>query len=268
MQFKKPYPLSKTDVYNLVSANLYPVEKTTEFISRCIDDRYHTKDHPAPLAIPGADAGELALIIAAANEYGFGINMVRVFETLCEVIGGVKNIQLHTDGQSEKLKHDIFGGCGHMNQIKVSPDVYGLSQEEYDFIEFSFKGSKYMKAKEVVLEGEHHKNAVLFVKGMFGVYPRHYMDLSGHKSIVEVFEYHETLVDLRHKLLTTKLLENKAITLPAGCDGEHLYNALCDVGENHLMETLRRIAPGLPIFEVKFDDDEYGGFDIAAIGSV
>lgn len=256
--------LSREHVADLVQANKYKIDHSLQFISRCIDDRYHNIDHPASLALPGADPGELALILATGHSYGFELNKVRVFEVLATVVGGAKNLQMHTDTHDEKKT--LFTGCGHMNQIKTSLEVYNLTQEDYDFIQFSFKNAKYRHAKEVILEGEHKKNAVVIVKGDYGILPRHYLEVNGQKLLIEVFEYHQSLVDKRHRVLAQELIKNGGVKLIAGQDEESLFEAFGDIGENHLMETLRSLAKGMPIYEVKFDEE--GGFKVTDLGEV
>ena len=44
-------------------------------------------------------------------------------------------------------------------------------------------------------------------------------------------------------------------TFKNGEDEEWLYNALFETSEIHLMETAKRLAKGLPIYEVEFNDN-------------
>lgn len=256
--------LSREHVADLVQANKYKIDHSLQFISRCIDDRYHNIDHPASLALPGADPGELALILATGNSYGFEVDKMKVFQALTTVVGGTKNLQMHTDSQNDEK--DAFRGCGHMSQLETVPEAYSLAREDVEFILSSFKLAKSRHANEVVLEGQHKKNAVVIVKGDYGILPRHYLEVNGQKLLVEVFEYHQTLVDKRHRALAQELIKNGGVKLIAGQDEESLYEAFGDIGENHLMETLRSLAKGMPIYEVKFDEE--GGFKVVDLGSV
>lgn len=256
--------LSREYMADLVQANKYKIDHSLQFISRCIDDRYHNIDHPASLALPGADPGELALILATGNSYGFEVDKAKVFKTLVTVVGGVKNLQMHTDLYNEDK--DAFKGCGHMSQLETIPETYSLTREDVEFILSSFKLAKSRHANEVVLEGQHKKNAVVIVKGDYGILPRHYLEVNGQKLLVEVFEYHQSLVDKRHRVLAQELIKNGGVELIAGQDEESLYEAFGDIGENHLMETLRSLAKGMPIYEVKFDEE--GGFKVTDLGEV
>ena len=256
--------LSREHVADLVQANKYKIDHSLQFISRCIDDRYHNIDHPASLALPGADPGELALILATGNTYGFEVDKAKVFKALERVGGGTKNLQMHTDSQDENK--DSFKGCGHMCQLETVPETYGLTQENIEFVLSSFKLAKSHHAKEVVLEGQHKKNAVVIVKGNYGILPRHYLEVNGQKLLVEVFEFHQTLVDKRHHALAHELIKNGGVKLIEGQDEESLFEAFGDIGENHLMETLRSLAKGMPIYEVKFDEE--GEFKVTDLGEV
>ena len=80
--------------------------------------------------------------------------------------------------------------------------------------------------------------------------------IDGGSTEVQVFVYHQSLVDQRHRQLRKLLVEKKAVKLLEGCDAEYLYQALSEMAENHLMETAKRLAKQLPIYEVKFDEDE------------
>jgi len=256
--------LSRGHVAELVQANKYKIDHSLQFISRCIDDRYHNIDHPASLALPGADPGELALILATGNSYGFEVDKKKAFKTLEAVVGGVRNLQMHTDLRDKNK--DAFKGCGHMNQLEILPEMYSLTHEDVEFILSSFNLAKSRHAHEVVLEGQHKKNAVVIVKGDYGILPRHYLEVNGQKVLVEVFEYHQTLVDRRHRALARALIKDGAVKLLRGQDEESLYEAFGDIGENHLMETLLNLAKGMPIYEVLFDNK--GEFEVGELGEV
>lgn len=264
--------LTKEQIYELVSKNRYPVDNKTKFSSRCIDGRYPNKlksqisklkeiNLPA-LAFPGADVGELALLYATANVYGFEIDGEKALKSLVEIIGGEKNFGLHTDHHADPKK--VALGCGHWKQINLDPDAYKLKKDQIDFIQKKLQALKKKKVLEIILEGEHLEGAVLIVQGHWGVLPRHRLQFDVGVNAVQVFVYHQSLVDVRHRILAEKLIEKKATKLFNGCDEEYLYQVLSEMAENHLMETAKRLAKGLPIYAVKFEDD--GGFDISEMG--
>ncbi|MGB9883561.1 MAG: hypothetical protein ACPLRN_03560, partial [Microgenomates group bacterium] len=251
--------LSKKQVQNLIFENRYKINPQTKFLSRCIDGRYENKDDLPALAIPGADLGELALILATANSFGFDVDQEKVYQSLIEVIGGEKNFQYHTDSHADPKI--IAGGCGHFKQIRVDYKAYYLVDEDLKFFEKKLvEIKKNNQAKEELLHGEHLEGAILIVKGDWGIYPRTMVETEAGKKEVEVFVFHQDLVDQRHRALVKVLLKNKAVIFRDGEDEEWLYEVLCDMMENHLMETVKRLAPDLPIFNVKFKDD--GSFEV------
>jgi hypothetical protein len=73
-------------------------------------------------------------------------------------------------------------------------------------------------------------------------------------------------VNERHRLIAKKLIEERAVKFFPDCDEEYLFEALSETTENHLFETLKRLASGLPIFEVGFEND--GSFKIKEMGKV
>jgi hypothetical protein len=255
--------LDKNQISDLVSGNLYPVAPERKFLSRCIDGRYDNRPDLPPLGVPGADAGELALVFAAAREYGFEVDGNKAFKALVEVVGGAKNIQLHTDSHAEK--GTVVAGCGHLKQITLDPKAYGLTPDEIDFIKAKMSEAKKKGAEEVVLHGEHLEGAVLLVKGPYSIQPRFILTLGGKRE-VEVFVYHAGLVDERHRVLAKAYIENKAVKLINDLDEEYLYQVLSETTEDHLMETAKRLAKGLPVYEVVFSED--GKFKIEERGVV
>lgn len=94
--------LNEEQVAKLVLANKYRIDERTEFLSRCIDGRYQNEKGLPALAMPGADAGELAVILAMANIYGLEVTREKVFKCLVDIVGGIKNLRLHTDGHGKK----------------------------------------------------------------------------------------------------------------------------------------------------------------------
>lgn len=254
--------LNKNQVQQLVLENRYKVNPKTKFLSRCIDGRYENEENLPALAIPGADVGELALILATANNFGFDVDKEKVYQSLLEVIGGEKNFQYHSDHHGEKTIP--ASGCGHFKQIKLDLKAYDLNQDDLDFLEKKLALIKKNDlAKEVILEGDHMEAAILQIKGGWGVYPRYYLDNGEEKQEVEVFVFHQSLVNERHKALVSALIRNKAVIFRNGEDEEWLYEVLSDQMDNHLFETVKRLAPDLPIFNIEFDED--GSFKIKDI---
>jgi len=261
--------LNKAQVSQLVWDNRYPVKEEEKFISRCIDGRYEKNSKlksqmsklennyflPA-LAIPGADLGELALILACANNFGFEIDHEKVFQSLIKVIGGLKNFSYHTDSHHGGLAL----GCGHFGQILKDFIAYNLQKKDVNFLEKKLKFLEKQGVLPVVLQGEHNEGAVLLIKGNWAVYPRYYLATDEGKKLIEVFVYHQSLADERRKILSKRLIDDGAVILYPGCEVDYLYQVMSNEAENHFFETLNRLAKDLPIYSVVFDDE--GRFDI------
>ncbi len=258
--------LNKKQIEELIWNNRYRVNPKTKFLSRCIDGRYENqiKSNLPALAFPGGDVGELALIYATANNFGLGVDREKVVKTIIEVVGGIKNFGLHSDHHGDSKI--TASGCGHWKQINLDPLAYNLKKTQIDFVQKKLKELKKNGANEIILEGEHLEGAVVFIKGNFGIYPRYILELSRGKIETEIFVYHQTLVDERHRALAAALLANRAVKLYPGCDEDYLYQALSEMVENHLMETAKRLAKGLPIYSVKFDNE--GSFEMEEMGKV
>lgn len=250
--------LSLEEVRDLVSVNKYKVQSSRKFLSRCIDGRYQNEENLAAQAYPGADLGELAMILSTSRSFGFEIDREKVFKSLVKVLGGEKNFALHSDHHGDKNK--IASGCGHFKQMNLDPQAYKLENDDLDFIAEKLGVVVKKGAKEVILEGDHIEGAILLVKGGWGVLPRFVLDTDQGRKEVEVFVFHQSLTDEKHRELAGELIDSKAVKFKLGEDAEYLYQVMSEVTENHLMETAKRLAPDLPVFMVEFDKE--GNFEI------
>lgn len=250
--------LSKSDIEAYTANNAYRISIQNPFISRCVDGRYaFVEDLPA-CALAGADPGDLAVLYATARIYGFAVDHDLALSTLTKVVGGPKNISLHTDSHAK----DQTGaaGCGHMGLIRKNPIPYNLTPEDVEILNTQIATMLKNGATETTLEGDHGEGAVLFVSGAWSVQAQ---SVNGD---TQVFVHHNTLVDNRHKAWAKELVARQAVTLGERLDEEYLYQAMSDVTENHLLQTASVLAKGLPIYAVKFADD--GSFSIEEMGSV
>lgn len=260
----KYHVLTSEQIHDLAIDNHYKIDPKEKLLSRCIDDRYQEDVGLHPLALPGADAGELALIFATANSFGLEIDQEKVFSTLIEVVGGEKRFHFHTDNH-HSFKNPA-AGCGHFSQMSSDPKSYSLEQKDIEFIKEKLKLLLKDGVEEEVLFGEHYIGAVLIIRGQYNIYPCYLLEGVGTKKRVEFLLHHQTLVDERHKVLAKKLIENGAISASFELDAEYLYEALSDTGENHLLETIKRLAMGLPIYQVTFKEN--GEFKVEEMGKV
>ncbi len=257
------FTLSKSQLSSILFDNLYEVKNP--LLSRCIDGRYPNSMTLPALAIQGGDAGELALIFSTANTCGLKLNMKKAIQVLIETVGGVKNIQFHTDSHAEKSK--VLAGCGHLKQINLDKESYTLTEEQVTFIMTEFADLKKQGAYEANLQGDHQESAVVFVKGAFGLLPQYKLGREEGGKQGQLFVFHNSFVDTRHRILAKKLIVTKALELEGGLDEEYLYSSLSDACENHLMETAKRLAKGLPIYEVEVFESIHR-FEVKELGTV
>ena len=151
--------------------------------------------------------------------------------------------------------------------MSKTPEDYQLTEEEINFVKEKSAEAIKKGAIEVILEGDHQEAAAVFIRGNYGIYPQGIVKTdSGNEIPVQIFIYHQSLVNERHRELAKKLIENKAVELPEGTGGEYLYEALSDTSDVHLLETVKRLAKGLPIYQITFEDG--GGFKIEDLGIV
>lgn len=252
--------LSLSQIKQLVEANKYKINPKTQYVARCIDGRYENDPKLPALAISGADAGQLAAIYATANSYGFEVDGEKMFEVLCDVVGGIKNLRFHTDEHGEP--EIIMDGCGYVKHKSLNPEDFKVTHEQVAFIKQKAQEAITKGAVQEILKGSHNEGAVLMIKGPYGVYPRYSI---GHNE-AQVFEFHQGLVDKRNRALSKKLVEEKAVELFEGLDDEYLYEVLSSTTEDHLLEIARRLAKDLPIYAVTFD--EKGNFTLEEAGKV
>lgn len=256
--------LDKEQALEFVLKNKYRVDEKTKFLSRCIDGRYEKAGNLPALAIPGADAGELALIFATANIFGLEINEKKALRVLLDIVGGVKNFNLHSDHHGDPKTP--ASGCGHVKQMKLDAKAYNLEKDQIQFLEKSLSELKKQKDNETILHGEHQEGAVIIINGDWSVYPRGIFGTELGKTNAEVFIFHQSLVNERHRILANKLIKETAMRLFPGGDAEYLYEVLSDTTDQHLFETSKRLASGLPIYKVTFADD--GQFGLEEMGNV
>ena len=257
------FTLTNAQIQELVYTNKYKVDEKTMFTARCIDGRYENSTDLPAMAVPGADAGELAVLYAAANQYGFELHYETAFSTMLELLG--KNaFNMHTDAHGDT--EILASGCGHIKQIRLDPLAYSLDKPIVEILNKHIDMAKEKGGNQVMLRGDRQEGAVLLINGNYGVLPQFVLEAEFGRTHVQVFEYHKTLANARHRQWAKLLVGKKAVTLLDGLDEDYLYEAISEIAENHLFETAKRLAINLPIFEVTFKDN--GDFIIEDRGFV
>ncbi len=258
--------LNEQQVTQLIQENKYEIDSKKRFISRCIDGRYQNDEDLPALAIPGADAGQMAVIFAAANITGLEIDREKAYTAFLKAIGGKKSIRVHTDDHNPSPDEVVMAGCGYKNHLETDPEGFNVHWEDVAFIKEKIRDAKEAGGQEVVLKGQHLEGAVLLVRGNWGIKPRYEIERDSENNLTQVFVFHQSLVDERHRAIVEKLLDAGAIATLGEDDQEYLFTIISEASEAHFFEIAGRLAKGLPIFEVSFKDD--GTFDLKNLGQV
>lgn len=175
-----------------------------------------------------------------------------------------------------QLHEVIYSNRHKLNNESSAPifDEYTLlnkTSEEYGFEVDKEKAEKIIKnilkeLRDTPILKEKYDGAVLQIRGEYSVNPEFALKTEEGFVKGELFVFHETYTNENHKILAEKLIEEKAVKLYPGCDKEYLYQAISEVTETYLYEALRKVAHGLPIFQVNFDTD--GTFSIKEMGNI
>lgn len=231
--------LTSEQLAEIMIDHKYPVAEVNTLQSRCFDN---VESGGLPLSLPGGDMGEIALLAATGNEYGFDVHIENAAEILADLTK-INPLQTHT-------------GCNHIANVLAQPDRYHIVEDQAVFMK------KYVKGKN---KSAVERGALLIINGPYTLSHSCSVTVEGYGSEVYPLLFHKTFVDIRHRALAQKLVESGVVTLFDGCDTEYLYEALCDVTQTHLFETVKQWR-GLPIYEIHFK--ESGEFKVTEIGTI
>lgn len=254
--------LSPAEAETFVGQAIYEIGDRP-ILSCCVDGRYNGADaEDAPLARAGADAGDMAIAIAALRrlrtegKLSLDDDVLRrsSIQAAIRAAGGPTSFRLHTDdhhlrgGYSDDASPESFvaRGCGHLGQAEKDPAAYGLAAEDLEAIFDALADLKEAGAEEVVLRGSHGESAVFVVKAKS-------VGLRHASNGWQAFVFHEARHDERLGLLAEEMLRQIRET---GLAAEELLVALRRSSGDQTAETLRRLAKGLPIYEVSEEGGE------------
>lgn len=233
---KQPFTLE--EVKNFIEVYRYPVSSQETNNARCIDGRYRGNDL-APLARPGGDFGSLMEIVAANESLQLGLSDEAIEKIMLSQTGGYEHFHIHSDTHHEKNAE----GCGHIREAFHDPVSYELTDAGSTFLKNFFEQFEKKGGKMTVLDGEHGEGAVVIVKGNeWSIAP------DG-----KAFIYHKTLDDGRRRRIAHAMASyvNPALSV----DEQYLYDILTRIADVQRMETVRRLADSLPIYEAQFSKD-------------
>lgn len=132
-------------------------------------------------------------------------------------------------------------GCGHFRQVKNNPKIYGLTNKDINLILNFLKKVKAKGAKEIILKGKHNESVILVIE------TRRWGSIRNIEN-TEAFVFHKSLYEDFLNKLILKLInwpEFNFLSL------KNFKNLFLGVGEKQFNETLKKLAPNLPIFMIK-----------------
>lgn len=128
------------------------------------------------------------------------------------------------------------------------------------------KITKEVVGKTNVSKHEAFSGAILQIRGNYSVSSAFSVSSNRGEIQGKLFIFHETITNRNHRVISKKLIGEKAVKLYPGTDEEYLYEVLSETTENYVIETVKRLASGLPLYLVKFADS--GSFTIEEMGTV
>lgn len=217
--------------------------------SRCVDGRYEGENIPM-IAKPGGDIGDAMVLVAAANELGINLEPKEAIEIVVEQVGGVSHFQCHTD---EHAEHDHAGhgmGCGHFKKSLLEPDAYGLKPEQTEAFIGVVNATVEQGGHEEILHGDHAEQAVFVVDSeQYGLNPlRRTGDGLQESFVYQKGVHQKQLAEMAVSLQETFAKKGLPVELGA------VQKAVYDSFGKQLTATLQRLAVGLPVFTVAFDE--------------
>ena len=232
-------------IEELVRRNCYDLDPNSLQESRCICGIYENSSNLPALAIPGGDLGEIAIALASAYSFGFEISYKGLQDSLKEIIGNKNRIKSILN-----YGHDPYL-CPYLRALNKYPQQYGFgdeAKEQFNELIRDFGISK----DRLIIEPFKSKNeqALIILQGSKGIYPRYVFETDYGRWESSVLIYQKTLVNLRHKALSKKLVEKRDVKLFKGLDEEYLYEVISEMTDTHLFETLQHIDSALPIYSV------------------
>jgi hypothetical protein len=139
--------------------------------SRCMDGRY--KPGAGVIAMPGADAGLLAIGLVAAQRIAKRFGETIPDQELCEIvfgaIGGRNNFSYHTDRMSFAGDQNRFDGCSYCRLLTDRPRLfkpYTLEERQLAILQAMLNVLEAEHVKPDILRGGHDECAVLVVQNV------------------------------------------------------------------------------------------------------
>lgn len=149
-------------------------------------------------------------------------------------------------------------GCGHLRLLLQNPERYGARTALAEMVLRAFHSLRWDEAMEpeyVVLGGGHREGAVVLVELEGAVEPfTHIPLISPATGGVQFFVGHPQVLNAQRRMAAEFLSQSPFVRV-SPAERQALLGAVGVLGERQLGATLERLAPGLPVFEVRFRVD-------------
>lgn len=240
--------LNTNQVQELIYKNRYTFEGN-KYKSRCFSSEYENLDSLPPLALPGGDIGELAVLLSASINYGFDLNLNTAWKILNKLVATDKN------GKNQHSSSHNAEHCRYLSFLSENPESYGLNSESIKELFSTVEQSELLKNEQKMKGSYRKESALIIVEGEQGVFPHYMFESSDGKEDVYVLIYHKTRVDGRRKQYIEKLLSGGSVNLYEGLGEDYLYEILSETADEHLFETVKNIDLMLPIFTANIPEE-------------
>ncbi len=233
--------LTSSQIEELISENQYKYTGNKSQ-SRCFSGHYENNTNLPALALPGGDIGELVVLYAASITYGIDIDLLQSTKILKELVG---------KGNNDVYQHSMADNaeeCRYLHLLSETPEMYSLKSDDISALYSTIEQSLLSKKKQSKFNEVYKESACVFIEGEVGILPHYIFETFEQRIDARIFIYHKTLVDERRRAYATNLFKNNAVKLYNGLSEEYLYEVLSEIGDAHVIETVNRIDPHVPIY--------------------
>lgn len=233
--------LSETIKY--INKNIVTAQKGR----KCVDGRYLPTQSNGMIARPGGDCGYVMALLAVSKQKALELTPEQCFNAIYKAIENQhSHFYMHTDRKTDPDNNTHKGliGCGHLAMAATKNlcskyDVTG--QDIAKLVNYARNLSQINNHLEMInLEGEHMESGVLIINS------KHYSINSEDPKLKKMYFIYD---EERDNEFLKKLVEKMAIP-------EVTFADMKKESDLQLQTTLQILAGGLPIYSIKFKDQE------------
>jgi hypothetical protein len=240
--------------------------------SRCLDGRY--KPGAGVIAMPGADAGLLAIGIAALREMRARrwsvMSRADVIDVTLQVVGGKGNFSYHTDRASLAHEEARLDGCSHCRLLAGRRDLFApfaLDQSDADALHAALTWLESEHVKPDILRGNHDECAVLIIQNVHNLAHCEPLSAAEIRSAsrlwvldnyavlrgtgrIRAYIFQRDLALARIDLLAESLAKASPTNTATASEMVSLFEEIARV---HFTRTLEQLASHLPFYNIFID---------------